>query len=574
MRCKRGLGVLLLLALLPAMLTVWFAVPVKAATLLVPSQYPTIQAAVDAARSGDTIQVAAGTYFENVAVTQSVTIIGESASATIVDGGGQNIVFNIQADNVELRQLTIRNGGRRYQGVYVYYLNSGAKIRNNRIRDNAIGVAIAESGGHLVENNVLMNNSMYGIDSTGFSTGNTFRNNTISDSAYGIELSDTSNSQIVLNSISHASYGVYAAYSNNNNASANTFSDSSWSIYFVYSNSNVIGNNRVLNGSVGIEVLNSQGNSVINNTLSGSSYGIYLGHCGANTVSGNTVSAYDWGIELYSSTGSTIKENMIKDNTWGFYVVQSSSGNYIYHNNGVNNVKQVYQDATSGSNAWRTPTTPYQGNYWSDYKGNDTNGDGIGDTYLPWAAVDYYPLMKPWGAKRDVAIVSVTLSANAVNVGEIVNVTVVAKNLGNIAETFSVTASYENTTYAIVGTIGTQTVTNLQPSTNTTLLFRWNTTGVQTCTYYTIKAQATAVPGETDLGNNVLIDGKVKVKTILVGDVNGDGVVDIVDLATVGYAYGSRVGDPRYDPKYDLNGDGFINIVDLSIIGVNYGNHC
>jgi hypothetical protein len=47
------------------------------------------------------------------------------------------------------------------------------------------------------------------------------------------------------------------------------------------------------------------------------------------------------------------------------------------------------------------------------------------------------------------------------------------------------------------------------------------------------------------------------------GDVNGDGVVSCADVTVVRAAYGSTVGQARYNPSADFNGDGFVNIQDL-----------
>lgn len=45
-------------------------------------------------------------------------------------------------------------------------------------------------------------------------------------------------------------------------------------------------------------------------------------------------------------------------------------------------------------------------------------------------------------------------------------------------------------------------------------------------------------------------------------DINGDGYIDIEDLALIDQAFNSTVGDPNYNPACDLNGDDHINMVD------------
>jgi subtilisin family serine protease len=173
---------------------------------------------------------------------------------------------------------------------------------------------------------------------------------------------------------------------------------------------------------------------------------------------------------------------------------------------------------------------------------------------------------------HDVAVVSVIASDTQAYVGEIVNVTVVAENQGTYSETFNVTAIYENVTLAILGTVGTQEVINLAPEQNVTLTFSWNTTDMTSCVNYTIKAEASVVANETDIVDNNFTDGCVKVK--MLGDINGDGIIDVYDLTIVGTAYGSFEGDPRYDQEADLNRDGHVDIRDVVVIGRNYGKTC
>lgn len=169
---------------------------------------------------------------------------------------------------------------------------------------------------------------------------------------------------------------------------------------------------------------------------------------------------------------------------------------------------------------------------------------------------------------RDVAIVFVNItSPNIVYPGRIVTIDVVAMNRGNMTtETFDVTLHYDS------NVIGTQTVT-LAPWTNITLTFVWNTTGLTPCNNFTIWAEASPVPYEINLANNVFYDGWVKIK--MIGDVNGDGVIDILDIVLITLAYGSHPGDPNWNPDADIAAPwNFIDILDLVTCSSRYGWHC
>jgi hypothetical protein len=167
---------------------------------------------------------------------------------------------------------------------------------------------------------------------------------------------------------------------------------------------------------------------------------------------------------------------------------------------------------------------------------------------------------------RDVAIVDVYPDVNAAYPGWIVNITVIVKNEGNVSETFDVTAYYNNTSIAI------QTVVDLPAGEEVTLTFLWDTSELEPCNNYTISAEASPVPYEFDLTDNYLANGYVKIK--IWGDVNGDGKVDILDIATIAMAFGSYPGHERWNPDADLNRDQKVDILDLAIAASNYGESC
>jgi hypothetical protein len=55
------------------------------------------------------------------------------------------------------------------------------------------------------------------------------------------------------------------------------------------------------------------------------------------------------------------------------------------------------------------------------------------------------------------------------------------------------------------------------------------------------------------------------------GDVNGDGIIDAIDLFRIGKAYGSTLGTPDWSANCDIDGDDDADSDDLSMCTANYG---
>jgi len=316
-------------------------VPAKSSSsdvILVPRDYAGIQQAIDRANSGDTIEVASGTYHEELKITKSLRLVGEGINKTVVSESG-TVVF-VDADNVEIRGLSVRDGT---YGIFLSYCQNALlrdnEMSNNRWNFGVWGASVSEFIHDIDSSNKVDGKTLYywtnrnggqvpkdaGYVALVNSTGVIVKDATLTSNEQGVLLVSTTNS-VVENVTAYGNdEGIDSRWSSNNTIKSSRFHTINWRAFYLDQSHN---------------------NSIYENTVFNSKYGL---------------------------------------------LVQNSAGNTFYHNNIVNNIDQVYTDLSP--NSWCNDELE-EGNYWSDYAGEDLNGDGVGDTSTPWEGLDHFPLMQ------------------------------------------------------------------------------------------------------------------------------------------------------------------------------------
>jgi len=377
--------------------------------------YERIQYAIDTAEEGDTIRVWDGTYYENVVVNKTVSLVGNGSEETTIDGGGESSAVNISADWVIMSEFRITGGGKypdagikilsdfnsisnitclsnKDNGIYLLNSNESTITNNTSSSNNDGGIRLSSASRCIVTNNICLNNSE-GIVLESNTYRCTIMNNTCWYNDFGISLYYSRECSIMNNTSSmNKNEGIRLMDTGSCIIMNNTSSLNSNGIKLIDAGECIIMDNicSTNNNGDGIQLYNLNDCAIENNTCTSNvRNGIILSFSSDCTFTNNTCSENNWwGIALSSTLSCTITNNTISENRRGIYLSSSSKYNTAHYNNIFNNTE--YGISTTDNNGYKIHAT---NNWWGDDSGpfhSSKNIQGKGDNvtnevdFDPW----------------------------------------------------------------------------------------------------------------------------------------------------------------------------------------------
>ncbi|TVQ30207.1 MAG: nitrous oxide reductase family maturation protein NosD [Phycisphaeraceae bacterium] len=328
-----------------------------------------IHEAIRAADEGATIVAPSGVYDAPIILDRSVRLIAERGA--VIDACGRGNGVRITAPGAELHGFTIRNTGASLheENTGVLVLAPRAVIENNTIENALFGISLKNASGSIVRGNTIV-----GMDLHVARRGDGIR-------------AWHSNDLIIEGNTVRAVRDVVVWYSERVALTDNHIVDSRYGLHFMYCHDNVLTGNRLEGNSVGAFLMYSRNimarrNTILNNR-GPSGYGIGLKDMQGvtieeNAIVGNRVGIYFDNPPMFEAAHDEFRANLIAYNDVGVLLQPLVSQVAIFENSFIENIQQVGIRG-GGELRGNELTRDGRGNYWSDYRGFDLDGDGVGD---------------------------------------------------------------------------------------------------------------------------------------------------------------------------------------------------
>jgi nitrous oxidase accessory protein len=359
-------------------LVLFLPVTLLAATLVVGGDsYQTIGTALEDAVDGDLIEVRGGGYTEKLHIDKTVHLKGTQSPIIHVDSG---TIVEISSSGVVFEGFTLTYDtpvlGASDTAIRIVKGADGVTIRNNRLEDVMFGIWNVEGRDLRIEGNTI-------IGLTDLRAN--YRGNCIN-------LTGSQRVHAVDNRLSDCRDGIYMELCHDATITGNLIRDSRYSVHTMWVDRGNFSGNEVYDNLVGLAIMYTKNSEIRDNLSYGNkTHGLLMIQAVRGEVSGNRVIGNTKGIFLYNSVYNRITSNLIMNNQLGLHSWGGSEENVVDKNSFINNELQI-KYVSAKDQIW-------DGNYWSDYLGWDTTGDGIGDyPYESNSIVDHiiwrYPLAK------------------------------------------------------------------------------------------------------------------------------------------------------------------------------------
>jgi nitrous oxidase accessory protein len=349
-----------LLAIVAAALALLAAWPARAATWTVrPGE--SIQAAIDRAAPGDTVDVQRGRHTANLKIAKPLHLRG--INRPTLSGGLQGDTIRITAPDVTIEGLIVRDSGasllEQNAGIYVTPGSHRATIRRCDLVYNLFGLWIQKADDVTVEHNLIVGKR----DHASAQRGN------------GVQLYNTERARIIGNRISFVRDALYVDVSHDAVFRGNKLHHSRYGTHYMNSYRNLWEDNDSYLNRGGLALMEVRDQVVRNNRAWGNSdHGIMLRTLQDSVIENNVVSGNARGFFIYDVEYAQLRGNVVIGNQVGVHLSAGSTRNQVEGNDFIGNREQVRyvgaRDETWGAQ---------HGNHWSNYVGWDRDGDGRGD---------------------------------------------------------------------------------------------------------------------------------------------------------------------------------------------------